>query len=168
MNKKALLEAALFVSDKSLSLERLSKIVGIGSEDEVKRLINEMQNELKKDIRGIELVESPEGYEFRVKADYRDRVGKLAPLADLTDGMLRTLAIVAAKQPVKQSLIVKFQGNKTYGYVVALENKGLIKTERAARTKIITTTSDFERYFGKSNEEIKRMIESKSEEKKEV
>jgi len=120
MNKKALLEAALFVSDKSLSLERLSKIVGIGSEDEVKRLINEMQNELKKDIRGIELVESPEGYEFRVKADYRDRVGKLAPLADLTDGMLRTLAIVAAKQPVKQSLIVKFQGNKTYGYVVAL------------------------------------------------
>ena len=161
MNKKALLEAALFVSDEALSLERLSKIVGIGSEEEVKQLLEEIKQDLAKDNRGIELEATPEGYELRVKQEYREKVAKLAPLADLSDGMLRTLAIVAAKQPVKQSLIVRYQGNKTYGYIVRLEEKGLVKTEKFARTKLINTTPNFEKYFGKSSEEIKSMLDSK-------
>ena len=161
MNQKALLEAALFVSDKPLSLEKLSKIAGIGSEQEVKQLLAELQQKLAKEDRGIELVETPEGYELRVKQEYRENVVRLAPFADLSDGMMRTLAIVAAKQPIKQSLIVKYQGNKTYGYVVGLEEKGLIKTEKYGRTKMITTSPDFEKYFGKSSEEIKKVLESK-------
>jgi segregation and condensation protein B len=164
MNQKALLEAALFVSDKPLSLEKLSKIAGVGSEQEVKQLLAELQQKLAKEDRGIELTETPEGYELRVKQEYRERVVRLAPFADLSDGMMRTLAIVAAKQPIKQSLIVKYQGNKTYGYVVGLEEKGLIKTEKYGRTKIITTTPDFEKYFGKSSEEIKKVLESKQKE----
>lgn len=161
MNQKALLEAAIFVSDKPLSVERLSQIVGVGSQEAVKKLLIQLQTELKREDRGVELVETPEGYEIRIKAEYREKVARLAPLADLSDGMLRTLAIVAAKQPVKQSLIVKYQGNKTYGYVVKLEEKGLIKTEKFSRTKIITTTQDFEKYFGKSSEDIKKMLEEK-------
>jgi len=165
LNQKALLEAALFVSDKSLSLEKLSKIVGIGSEQEIKRLIEQIRNELAKEERGVELIETPEGYELRVKAEYRERVARLAPFADLSDGMMRTLAIVAVKQPIKQSTIVKYQGNKTYGYVVGLEEKGLIKTEKSGRTKLITTTPDFEKYFGKSSEEMKRLLEEKLKER---
>jgi|YelNatPaOPRAMG01_1025707.scaffolds.fasta_scaffold09667_5 segregation and condensation protein B len=161
MNLKALLEAALFVSDKPLSIERLSKVVGIGSEEEIKRLVEEIKQELNKEDRGIELVETPEGFELRVKKEYRERVAKLAPFADLSDGMMRTLAIVAVKQPIKQSLIVKYQGNKAYGYVDGLEKKGLIKTEKAGRTKIVTTTPEFEKYFGKSTEELKRILEEK-------
>ncbi|MEM5834289.1 MAG: SMC-Scp complex subunit ScpB [Candidatus Aenigmatarchaeota archaeon] len=161
MNLKALLEAALFVSDKPLSLEKLSKVVGICSEEEVKKLLEELKKELSKEERGIELVETPEGFELRVKKEYREKVAKLAPFADLSNGMMRTLAIVAVKQPIKQSLIVKYQGNKAYGYVEALEKKGLIKTEKAGRTKIITTTPEFERYFGKSTEELKKILEEK-------
>jgi segregation and condensation protein B len=161
MNMKALLEAALFVSDKPLSIERLSKVVGIGSEEEIKRLVEEIKQELNKEDRGIELVETPEGFELRVKKEYRERVAKLAPFADLSDGMMRTLAIVALKQPIKQSLIVKYQGNKAYGYIESLEKKGLIKTEKAGRTKIVTTTSEFEKYFGKSTEELKRILEER-------
>lgn len=161
MNKKALLEAALFVSDKPLSLERLSKIVGVGSLEEVKKLIEEMKEELEKEDRGIELVESPEGFELRIKKEYRESVAKLAPLADLSDGMLRSLALIAVKQPIKQSTIVKIQGNKAYGYIRMLEEKGLVKSEKFRRTKILRTTSEFEKYFGKSVDEIKRMIEEK-------
>jgi len=159
LNQKALLEAALFVSEKPLSVERLSKVVGIGSVQDVKNLISQIQQELENENRGIELVETPEGFEFRVKQGFREKVAKLAPLADLSDGMLRTLGIVAVKQPIKQSVIVKYQGNKTYGYVRVLEEKGLIKTEKFGRTKLITTTSDFERYFGKKADEIKKKLE---------
>lgn len=166
MTQKALLEAALFVSDKPLSLEILSKIVGIGSEAEIRQLISQIQQELIKEDRGIELLETPEGYELRVKQEYREKVARLAPFSDLSDGMMRTLAIVAVKQPVKQSIIVKYQGNKTYGYVVSLEEKGLVKTERAGRTKLITTTVDFEKYFGKSSDEMKKILEEKVSEKK--
>jgi segregation and condensation protein B len=162
MNHKALLEAALFVSDQPLSIDRLSKILGIGSEEEVRNLIATIQQELSKEGRGIELAETPEGFEFRVKQDYRTLVAKLAPLSDLSDGMLRTLAIVAAKQPIKQSVIVKYQGNKVYGYIKTLEDKGLVSTEKCGRTKLIATKPDFERYFGKSVEEIKAMLKEKA------
>jgi segregation and condensation protein B len=160
MNQKALLEAALFVSDKPLSLEKLSKIMDC-SQQEVREQMIRLQTDLKTDDRGVELVETPEGFELRVKPDYREKVVRLAPFADLSDGMMRTLAIIAAKQPIKQSIIVKVQGNKTYGYITGLEDKGLIKTEKYGRTKIITTTPDFEKYFGKSSEEIRKVLETK-------
>lgn len=131
------------------------------SQQEVKEQMIRLQTDLKTDDRGVELVETPEGFELRVKPDYREKVVRLAPFADLSDGMMRTLAIVAAKQPIKQSIIVKVQGNKTYGYITGLEDKGLIKTEKYGRTKIITTTPDFEKYFGKSSEEIRKVLETK-------
>jgi segregation and condensation protein B len=121
-----------------------------------------MQRETQKQERGIELVETQLGYELRIKPEYRDKIAPLAPLSDLSEGMLRTLAIVAAKQPIKQSTIVHYQGNKAYGYVKSLEEKGLIKTEKYGRTKLITTTPEFERYFGKSSEEIKSKLEKLS------
>jgi len=166
MNKKAVLEAALFVSDKPLSLDKLSAIIGITSE-EVKKLIEDLQKDFLDFDRGIELLETPQGYEFRVKPEYREQVAKLAPFADLSDGMMRTLAIVAAKQPVKQSLIVKYQGNKSYGYIAKLEEKGLVKTEKYQRTKLVSTTPEFEKYFGTSSDEIKKMLDARPKEVKE-
>ncbi len=158
MDKKALLEAALFVSDKPISLERLSAITG-SNQEEVRQLIAKIQQEVSKPDRGIEIAETPEGYELRIKPEYRDSVAKLAPFSDLGEGMLRTLAIVTVNQPVKQSVIVHYQGNKAYGYIVELKNKGLVKTEKSGRTKLVTTTDDFEKYFGKSSEELKKMLE---------
>jgi len=160
MGAKALLEAALFVSDSPLSLSRLSKIVGIGSEEDIRKLIDELET----DNRGIQLIETPEGFELRVKPEYRPRVSKLAPFADLRDGVMRTLAIIAVKQPIKQSIIVKYQGNKTYGYIKDLEAKGLVKSEKYGRTKLVTTTIDFEKYFGKSGEEMKALLNNKMNE----
>jgi segregation and condensation protein B len=158
MNKKALLEAALFVSEKPLTLEKICSLLN-STQEEAKRIIEEIQKETQKSTRGVELVETPLGYELRIKPEYRDKIASLAPLSDLSEGMLRTLAIVALKQPIKQSVIVRYQGNKVYGYVKSLEEKGLIKTEKFGRTKLISTTPEFERYFGKSSEEIKSKLE---------
>jgi segregation and condensation protein B len=165
MNKKALLEAALFVSDKPLSLDKLSTILE-ATNNETRKLLEQLKADLMENDRGYELVETPEGFELRVKVEYRDKVVRLAPLADLSDGMMRSLALIVAKQPVKQSLIVKYQGNKAYSYIEALEKKGLIKTEKFQRTKLITLTPEFERYFGKEAEEIKKILIKKLEESK--
>lgn len=167
MNKKALVEAALFVSDKPLNLEGLSSTVGV-SEEEIKQLIEELKKDLENEDRGIELAETPEGFELRLKPEYRDAVAKLAPLADLGDGMMRALGIIAVKQPIRQSIIVKYQGNKAYGYIKDLEEKGLIKCEKAGRTKICTLTVEFEKYFGTSADELKKLLEEKVKNKKDI
>jgi segregation and condensation protein B len=160
MHPRALVEAALFVSEKPLSLQKLAEVTGL-PQSEVSRLLIELKEDLSKKERGIMLAETPEGYELRLKPEYRDKVVKLAPFSDISEGMLRSLAIIAAKQPVRQSVIVRYQGNKAYGYIVSLEQKGLIKTEKFGRTKIITTTPEFEKYFGKSSAEIKSLLEEK-------
>lgn len=159
MNNKALIEAALFVSEGPITTRKLSEITGL-KEKEATLLVLEIQGDLKKDDRGVDLFETPDGYEFRLKPDYRDKVVKLAPFSDLSEGVLRTLAIVAANQPVKQSVIVRYQGNKAYGYIEKLTGKGLIVSEKSGRTKIISTTPDFEKYFGKSTDEIKKLLSS--------
>lgn len=159
MNKKALVESALFVSDKPISLGKLSEITTLPQE-EIKQIIEKIRQDHAKDEKGMDLVETPEGYEFRIKPQYRDKIAKLAPLSDLTEGMLRTLALtVAIKPPVKQSAIVRYQGNKAYGYIDQLEKKGLIKTEKFSRTKVVKLTDEFEKYFGKSVEELKKLLD---------
>ncbi len=160
MDKKAKIEAALFVSNEPLDLDKLSKFVG-GDVYEAERIVNELMDECNDSGSGIELVKTPKGYEYRVKQEYRDNVVDIAPLSDLTEGMLRTLAIITAKEPIKQSTIVKYQGNKVYNYIKKLEEKGLIKTEKYKRTKLVRTSSGFERYFGKSVGEVRDMLNNR-------
>lgn len=157
MSDKALVEAALFVSDKPLTIEKLAVMTKL-PEDEVRSYLIRLQTDYRIEDRGFELLETPQGYELRVKPQYRDQVARLAPFADMSEGVMRTLAIIAAKQPVKQSLIVKYQGNKSYAYISNLEEKKLIKCEKFSRTKICSTTPEFEKYFGKSSEDIKKFL----------
>jgi len=163
--KKGLVEAALFVSDKPLSLQRLMKIANTEDSSEIVNAIAEIKRELENDDKGIELSQTPEGFEFRVKSEYRDKIRILAPMSDLSEGMMRSLAIVAIKQPIKQSIIIRYQGNKAYNYLKGLEEKGLIRSQKSGRTKTITTTQDFEKYFGKTSEEMKKILQAKMEEK---
>ena len=158
MDNKALVEAAIFVSEKPLTTRKLAQLVGL-TEKQVSLVLLDLQKDVKATDRGIDLINTPEGYEFRLKPEYRDRVSQLAPFSDMSEGALRTLAIVASNQPVKQAVIVRYQGNKAYGYIDKLVKKGLITSEKAGRTKIISTTPDFEKYFGKSIGDIKKLLD---------
>ncbi|MEM0473293.1 MAG: SMC-Scp complex subunit ScpB [Candidatus Aenigmatarchaeota archaeon] len=158
-DKKALIEAALFMAAQPLSLKELSKVAGISSEDKIKDILNQIKQELDKENRGIELAVLPGGYQLRVKQEFIDKVASLTPHSDLSEGMLRALGIIALKQPATQSDVVKIQGNKAYGYIKELEKRGLIKTEKFGRTRKLITTKEFERYFGKSINEIRQALQ---------
>ena len=157
-DKKALLEAALFMSSDPVTLNTLFKVTGITSKRELRSMLEQIQQEYQVDTRGIELAITPEGYQFKVKEHLLDQVSSLTPHSDLTDGNLRTLGLIALRQPMAQSQIVKIQGNKTYGYIAKLEKKRLIVSEKAGRTKILRTTKEFERYFGKSLNDIQENL----------
>ncbi|MBU5688237.1 MAG: SMC-Scp complex subunit ScpB [Candidatus Aenigmarchaeota archaeon] len=158
-DKKALIEAALFMAAQPLSLKELSKISGITSEEKIKEILNEIKRDLDLQKRGFELAILPGGYQLRVRQEFLNKVASLTPHSDLSEGMLRTLGIVALKQPATQSDVVKIQGNKAYGYIKELEKRGLIKTEKFGRTRKLITTKEFERYFGKSINEIRESLQ---------
>lgn len=162
MDKKALFEAALFASSTPLPLKTLCRIAGI-DEEEGRKILNELEIEFEREWRGIELVETPQGYELRIKPKYREKVRMFAPFSDLGEGALRCLSIIILKQPITQAHIVKIQGNKAYGYIKELEEKGLIKTQPSKRTKIVFVSSSLEKYFGTSLKEIKRELQEEME-----
>ena len=94
----------------------------------------------------------------------------MTPYQDLSRGLLKVLAIVAYKQPVTQSDIVKVIGNRTYDYVKTLTQKGLIKSIKHGRTKALVPTKEFANYFGVENiEDLKSLFKemNKNEERNE-
>ena len=156
--KKALIEAALFISGNPLDLRTLSRVSGISSEEKLKNILEDIKKELDSEVHGIELALTPEGYQLQVKNEFLENVARLTTYSDISRGALRTLGIVAIRQPILQSEIVKIQGNKAYNYIKSLEKKGLIKTEKSGRTRLVRTTKEFERYFGKNLEEIQEKL----------
>ncbi|UCG95202.1 MAG: SMC-Scp complex subunit ScpB [archaeon] len=150
MREKALLEAALFISDKPLPVQELGKISGL-SEGKVKKLLEELDVELTQEHRGIGLLKIDDNYHLKVKEEYLDKVSHLTPYADLSRAMLKVLSLAVYKKDITQSEIVKTIGNRAYDYVKELELRGLIKTEKSGRTKILILTEEFMRYFGVSS-----------------
>lgn len=154
--KAALAEAALFLSPKPLMLDELARIMGVSSLGYVKESLESLKSQYEG--RGIEVVSSPDGWQMQVKSEYLNAVAHLAPYADISEGPKRALALILFKEPLKQSDLTKMQGNKVYDYLRILEKTGMIKREPSGRTRTLTLTKEFERYFGEEKEKIKERL----------
>jgi len=164
---RASIEAALFMSNQPILIEKLSKMFKRDPE-KIKRAIEEFKIEFEKEEHGIHIIETSMGYQIRVKPELVSSVSNLTPYKDLGRGLLRVLALVAYKQPITQSEIVKVLGNRTYEYVKKLEERGLIKTVKHSRTKALIATKEFANYFGLENpEDAKKFFEDIEKEEKE-
>jgi segregation and condensation protein B len=146
MNKLALLEAALFITEKPLKLDELAKLLKT-TEDEVKKLLDELDARYKNNECGIEIAKL-NGFRLTVKPEYTQRVARFTKHAELSRGLLRALSIIAHYEPMKQSDLVRAIGNRAYEYIRELVSLGFIVTEKYSRTKILRTTRHFEEYFG--------------------
>jgi len=165
---KSSVEAALFMANKPVSIERLSKMFKTDSE-KIKEVIEEFEAEFAKPEHGVHVIETSQGYQIRVKPEFASSVRKLTPYRDLGRGLLRVLALVAYKQPITQAEIVKVIGNRTYEYVKRLEERGLIKTMKHSRTKALIATKEFANYFGLENpEDAKKFFEDINKEEDSV
>ncbi|MFH1609211.1 MAG: SMC-Scp complex subunit ScpB [Candidatus Bipolaricaulota bacterium] len=149
MEPRALVEAALFVADRPLSLGRLAEALGL-SEEAVGRLIQALADEYAASERGLEVVQEGGGYVLRVKGDLAERVRPLAPHQDIPEPTLRTLAVIAYQAPVLQSEVVKLRGQRAYGHIGDLVARGFVQAKEQGPTKVLTVTPALLRYFGVS------------------
>jgi segregation and condensation protein B len=146
INPKCLMEAALFAAGKALSLKDLSKLSGV-PEDDARLLANELINDYAARQSGLEIRSFDDKYVMQVRAFLAKEVVSIAP-REIDTPLIRTLAIIAHKQPLKQSDLAEIRGNKSYSHVRELERMGLISAKRYGRTKVLATTKGFAEYFG--------------------
>ena len=146
IDSKALIEAALFAAGKALSLKDLSRLSGL-SEESVRALAKELVRDYSLRGSGIEIRDFDDRYVMQVRAALAKDVISVAP-KEIDAPLIRTLAIIAYKQPLKQSNLAEIRGNKSYAHVKELEQMGLISAKKTGRTKLLTTTKGFAEYFG--------------------
>ncbi len=157
--KKALVEAALFISSEPIQLDKLSEISGFDFE-EVKATIKELKENYSRIGSVIEINEVEEGsYLMQVKDTLSGALVELLKPV-LPNEVLKTLSYTALKQPVLQSEVIKARGEKAYAHIRLLVNKEFIDAEPKGRTKLLTTTEKFSSYFGLSRDmsEIKKVL----------
>lgn len=115
MEIKAIIEAALFVVQKPLSLDELRNLFGETAEQqpevgEVKTALAELAEDYH--ARPLELVEIASGYRLHVRdslAPWISRLFEERP-ARYTKAFLETLAIIAYRQPVTRGEIEEIRG----------------------------------------------------------
>jgi len=159
MKPKALVEAALFVADRPLSLRRLAQVLGL-SEEAVGRLLQVLAEELSAPDRGLELVQEGGGYVLRVKPELAETVRPLAPGQDIAEPVLRTLAVIAYQGPILQSEVVRLRGQRAYSHIRELIERGFVQAVEEGQTKRLSVTKDLLSYFNvKSEEELRALLD---------
>jgi len=148
LNAKKLIEAALFISPNPLGLSELHKLV---KDIQLLRIaLKELTEEYFARDSAIYIEESASGYQMKLKPEYAAKVSMFAPESELSKSVLKTLAIIAVKQPIKQSDVIKYRSNKAYDEIKILLEKGYISKEPKGRTFLLRTTKKFLTHFGSS------------------
>jgi len=149
MEKEKVIEAALFMSPKPLTLEELNSIAEVNSRLETKAMLTELMSFYNSRKSALEIAETQIGYQMRVKEEYEEKVQHFAQNTMFNRGVMKTLALIAYKQPINQSLVVQLRNNKAYDHLKLLLEQGFIKKEPKGRTFVLSTTTKFIEYFGK-------------------
>ncbi|MCD6447698.1 MAG: SMC-Scp complex subunit ScpB [Thermoplasmata archaeon] len=162
MEAKRIIEAILFAAGRPVTKEEIIK-AGV-KKKEFDEAIKELMKEYEDSA--IEIISAGEGkFVMQLREKYAHYAAKFAPM-ELPKSLLKTLAIIAYHQPVKQSELKKIVGSQIYEHVRELKKRGFIKTRKEGRTKIVETSQYFYEYFGfdvKNKEKIKEVLYKKLE-----
>lgn len=145
-----ILEAIFFVSGRFLTMSELVSLSDLNPAI-ISELIEKLQEKYEKGDSAIEIIEKAGAWKMNVKKEYSHIINKLATgSAEFSKAEQETLAIIAFKQPIKQSVIIRIRGNKAYDHVKKFVNLDLIRKKRSGRTHELSLRDDFYDYFSVS------------------
>jgi len=138
-------EATLFVAGKFLSLKELVTLTEINP-ILLQRTLQDLTD--KYQDSGIEIVNKENLWKMDVAKEHVGIVNKLATgSAEFTKAEQETLAIIAYKQPIKQSVVIKIRGNKAYEHIRNFVSVGLLNKKRIGHTSELSLKDGFYDYF---------------------
>jgi segregation and condensation protein B len=158
-------ESVLFSAGKPLSVEEIQQATGLTPKhvlDAIEHLV-QSYNVVRKNETSIEVVKAGNKFTMQVKKTYADQSMMVARPEIKTD-LLKTLALIAFHQPVKQSNLRHMIGERIYVDVDQLVGMHLVHSAPYGSTEMLTTTKLFPEYFGIDStkpEEIREFLAKK-------
>ncbi len=151
-----LVEAAIFASDKPLSVNDLQSSV-LESFELTRKRLQQALSQLQQDYlgRGIQLIETASGFRFQTRADLSEYLALLWPERSprYSRAVLETLALIAYRQPITRGEIEEVRGVTVSSQIMrTLLDRGWVKVvghkEVPGRPGLYATTAAFLDYFG--------------------
>lgn len=151
-NIKKIIEAILFASGRTVTIEELMLTFQI-SKEELDKILTNMQEEYEQ--RGIELIKIENGYQLCSKKEYYEYI---YPILDkrakprLSGASLEALAIIAYNPRITRPEIEAIRGVNTDASIYKLLEYGLIeesgKLDAPGKPMTYKTTNEFLKMFG--------------------
>lgn len=145
------IEAILFVSARFLSVQEMVSLSDLNPIT-IKELLEKLKDRYDNEDSAIEIVERNGSWKMDVRKEYANIINKLATgNSEFSKAEQETLAIIAYKQPIKQSVLVKIRSNKAYDHIRKFLDLNLIKKKKAGHTYELSLSDDFYDYFNLGN-----------------
>jgi len=147
--EKRLIESVLFSASKPVSINEIKDATDLPPKTikyTLDTLIEDYNVERKNDT-SMEIVKAGNKYAMQVKKKYIDQSVMISK-PDINSNLLKTLALIAFHQPVKQSNLRRIAGPKIYDHVDELASMKLVHSRKHGSTEMLTTTKLFPEYFG--------------------
>ena len=143
---KSRIEAVLFITARAISLDEIANILGEDTEKIEEAILELIMDYASRD--GALEIDDENGYILQVKEEHMDLVELLCPV-DLKPAVLRTLSVIALKEPIRQTALIELRGSSAYDHIKELVEKELItKTrDKNGRSFNLKTTPKFKEYF---------------------
>ena len=152
------IEAILFTTGSFLSLEEISRMCEIGSIGYVQELLEQLKKNYQEKNGSLEVIQEGDKWKLALKKEYLSVTEKLLTESEFNKPIQETLAVIAYKQPVLQSDIIKVRGNTAYDHIKLLKEQEFILSEKKGRTRVLRLTSKFYEYFDVVAEQLKSKL----------
>ncbi len=150
----AKLETIIFVADKPVGIDKLSRVMEMKISN-LRPLLDKLKDEYSKERHGFELNSYDDNYVFETKKRYSDLILNYLNISKhkkLSSAALETLAIVAYEQPITRREIESIRGVNVERTLSTLEKYDLVeekgRKETIGNPIIYGTTTIFLQKFG--------------------
>jgi segregation and condensation protein B len=147
MEAKGVLEAALFISGRALSLDELAKVIGTPAKGYVKSLLEELAQDYERAQSSLCIAEEAGKYIMRVRGEYAMRVKDFAQESEISRHALKTLALIGKSSGITKRKLFFLLGGRIYEDCQELTEKGFIAQRKVGRNTALYTTAKFREYF---------------------
>ena len=152
---KKIIENLLFITDRPLTLAKLSQVAQVNDIALTGELVRLLQQEYAQTNRAIAIVEIGGGFQMATKPEYGRWVRQLfneKSSTKLSNAALETLAIIAYKQPITRAEIESIRGVDIVAPLEKIMERGLVrivgKKDIPGKPLVYGTTEEFLRLFG--------------------
>ncbi len=147
MENKKKIEAVMFITGRFLSVKEISNMTGIISHELIKECIESIKEDYISRDSALQFISHEDRWKLSVRKEFLHLADNLLSDSELDRPTQETLAVIAYKNPVLQSEVIKIRGNKAYDHISSLKEESFITSEKSGRTRLLKLTSKFFDYF---------------------